>query len=161
MRFFLRNYCLRPSCYECHAKYYKKADMTIADFWGIENIAPEMTDGNGTSVVLCRTNKGQTLFEKVKMELVWKEVSYEDGVRNNPSEYSSVMRPKERDSFFWDLNKKAFAEVEKKYAADIKVSHLRKVWRMVKSEMRQILKGGAEIKRRSNANYGILLTFKK
>lgn len=161
MRFFLRNYCLRPSCYECHAKYYKKADMTIADFWGIENIAPEMTDGNGTSVVLCRTNKGQTLFENVKMELVWKEVSYEDGVRNNPSEYSSVMRPKERDSFFLDLNKKAFAEVEKKYAADIKVSHLRKVWRKVKSEMRQILRGGAEIKRRSNANYGILLTFKK
>lgn len=23
MRMFLRNYCLRPACYECHAKFYK------------------------------------------------------------------------------------------------------------------------------------------
>lgn len=59
------------------------------------------------------------------------------------------------------MNKKAFAAVEKKYAADIKVSLTRKAWRKIKSEMRQIFRGGTEIKRRSNANYGILLTFEK
>ena len=34
MQMFLRNYCLRPSCYECVAKEVKTSDLTIADFLG-------------------------------------------------------------------------------------------------------------------------------
>lgn len=158
MRMFLRNYCLRPACYECHAKHYKKSDMTIADFWGIENVAPEMNDGRGTSLVITRTEKGQELFESIKSELKWKEVSYEDGVKGNPSEYSSVARPQQRDTFFTALEKLPFEEMEKKYAADIKVSFPRKVMRKIRRTIKKILRGGTE--KRSNANYGILFTFK-
>ena len=52
---------------------------------------------------------------------------------------------------------------EKKYAEEKKVSITRKEWGKVKRGMRGIFKGGGgtEIKRRSNANYGILLTFEK
>lgn len=161
MRMFLRNYCLRPACYECHAKHYKKSDMTIADFWGIENVAPEMNDGRGTSLVITRTEKGQELFESIKNELKWKEVSYEEGVKGNPSEYSSVVRPQQRDTFFSDLEKLPFEEMEKKYAADIKVSFPRKVVRKIKRTIKKILRGGTQIKQRSNTDYGMLLTFKK
>lgn len=160
MRMFLRNYCLRPACYECHAKHYKKSDMTIADFWGIENVAPEMNDGRGTSLVITRTEKGQELFESIKNELKWKEVSYEEGVKGNPSEYSSVARPQQRDTFFTDLEKLPFEEMEKKYAADIKVSFPRKAVRKIKRTINKILRGGGTEKR-SNANYGILFIFKK
>lgn len=141
MRMFLRNYCLRPACYDCHAKHYKKSDMTIADFWGIENVAPEMNDGRGTSLVITRTEKGQELFENIKSELKWKEVSYEDGVKGNPSEYSSVARPQQRDTFFTDLEKHPFEEMEKKYAADIKVSFPRKAVRKIKRTIKKILRG--------------------
>ena len=141
MRMFLRNYCLRPACYECHAKHYKKSDMTIADFWGIENVAPEMNDGRGTSLVITRTEKGQELFESIKNELKWKEVSYEEGVKGNPSEYKSVARPQQRDTFFTDLEKLPFEEIEKKYAADIKVSLPRKVVRKIKRTIKKILGG--------------------
>ena len=115
MRMFLRDYCLRPSCYECHAKYFKKADMTIADFWGIETITPEMNDGKGTSLVICRTEKGQEFFEHIKNELTWKEVSYKEAVEGNPVEYKSVNRPTQRDTFFKDLNAKTFLQMEMKY----------------------------------------------
>ena len=138
MTFFLRNYCLRPSCYECHAKFYKKADMTIADFWGIDDVAPEMNDGKGISVVLCRTNKGQDFFENIKNQLVWKEVTYEEGVRKNLSEYSSVARPKERDTFFSDMNNKSFSALEKKYASETKLRVVRKVLRKIKSKINGI-----------------------
>lgn len=159
MRMFLRNYCLRPSCYECHAKYYKTADLTIADFWGIENVAPEMNDGKGTSLIITRTEKGQNLFDSVKDELRWLEVSYEDAVKGNSSEYSSVDRPELRDSFFKDLKEMSFEGMAKKYAADIKTSFLRKVLRKVKSKVKKIVGGGyAEV--RSNADYGVLFTFK-
>lgn len=142
MRMFLRNYCLRPACYDCHAKHYKKSDMTIADFWGIENVAPEMNDGRGTSLVITRTEKGQELFESIKSELKLKEVTYEEGVKGNPSEYTSVARPQQRDTFFSDLEKLPFEEMEKKYAADIKVSFPRKVVRKIKRSIKKILRGG-------------------
>lgn len=143
MKMFLRNYCLRPSCYECHAKFYKTADITIADFWGIENVAPEMNDGMGTSLVITRTDKGQKLFDKIKSELKCKEVSYEDGVKGNPSEYSSVARPKERDSFFADLENMTFEEMEKKYASDIKVPLMKRIVRKAKRIVKKILiRGG-------------------
>lgn len=141
MRMFLSNFCLRPSCYECHAKNYKCADMTIADFWGIENVAPELNDGMGTSLVITRTERGQELFDRIKDKLKWKEVSYKDGVRGNPSEYASATRPKERDTFFNDLSTVPFEEMEKKYAADMKGSLLRKVVRKVKSLVKGILGG--------------------
>ena len=161
MCMFLRNYCLRPACYDCHAKHYKKSDMTIADFWGIENVAPEMNDGRGTSLVITRTEKGQELFDSIKSELKWKEVSYEDGVKGNPSEYSSVARPQQRETFFEDLDQLPFEEMEKKYAADIKVSLARKVMRKIKRTIKKILRGVPQIKQRTNADYGMLLTFKK
>lgn len=142
MNMFLDNFCLRPACYECHAKHYKKADMTIADFWGIENVAPDMNDGRGTSLVITRTDKGQEFFESIKNVLKWKEVSYQDGIKSNPSEYASVTRPSQRDSFFTDLDKFSFSKMEKKYAPDIKISLLRKVIRKTKSTIKKILRGG-------------------
>lgn len=139
MRMFLRDYSLRPSCYECHAKYYKRADLTIADFWGIENVVPEMNDGKGVSLVITRTEKGQALFDCAKIELEWKEVRYEDAVRYNPSEYRSVIRPVERNVFFTDLNQLSFEEMEKKYAADKKVSFLRKALRKAKAKVTKFM----------------------
>lgn len=142
MRMFLRDYCLRPACYECHAKAYKRADLTIADFWGIEKVAPEMDDGKGTSLVITRTEKGQKLFDTIKEELKWKKVSYEEGVRENPSEYRSVERPLQRDTFFIDLGKLSFEELEKKYLLNIKPSFSMRMVRKVKRIVKRYYSGG-------------------
>ena len=132
MQMFLRNYCLRPSCYECHAKYYKKSDMTIGDFWGIQNVAPELDDNKGTSLVIIRTERGKEIFEKIKEKIVYKEVVYEDAVRYNSAEYCSVNRPKLRTSFFTDLDNMSFGEMEKKYAVPIDISNKQKYITKVK-----------------------------
>ena len=80
MQMFLRDYCLRPSCYECAAKKEKMSDLTVADFWGIKEAAPEMIDGLGTSLVLIRTKKGQEIFNYISCKMKLKEVTYEAGV---------------------------------------------------------------------------------
>lgn len=167
MRMFLRDYCLRPACYECHAKNYKKSDITIADFWGINNVAPEMNDGRGTSLVIVRTDKGNRLFEGIKNELRWKEVSYEEGVRSNSSEYKSVSRPHQRNTFYQDLNTLSFSEMDKKYIGE---ALWKKVGRRIKRIIKKILRGlkntqtpttASSSRSRSNSDYGLLLTFKK
>ena len=140
MRMFLQDYCLRPSCYECTAKKVKMSDLTIADFWGINNVAPDMDDGLGTSLVLIRTMKGNELFESANRNMKMKEVSYEDGVKGNPAEYRSCARPSERDKFFEDMRTMSFEELKEKYAAPTRYSLKTRVKRKIKAAIRKILR---------------------
>ncbi len=160
MQMFLRDYCLRPSCYECAAKKVKMSDLTIADFWGINDVAPDMNDGMGTSLVLIRTEKGKDVFEKISSRMKLKEVSYKDGVRGNPAEYKSCARPMQRNTFFDDMQNMSFEELKQKYAAPIKVSFITKVKRKAKIAIKKVLRviGGAEHKH--NEEYGLLFVFR-
>ena len=81
-------------------KKTKMSDLTIGDFWGIDAVAPKMNDGNGTSLVLVRTDKGRKAFDLISSGMIKQKVSYEEGVRCNPAEYKSCVRPPERDTFF-------------------------------------------------------------
>lgn len=129
MQMFLKNYCLRPSCYHCKARDKKFSDLTIADFWGIETVAPEMDDDKGASLVILRTEKAVGLFEKIRANLKIKKVSYEDGIKQNLCEYASVKRPLERNTFFVDMNSMPFEKLSRKY---LHVSFLKKVKRKIK-----------------------------
>lgn len=157
MKLFLENYCLRPACYECQAKFYKKSDISIADFWGIEKIEPEMDDGMGVNLVITRTRKGQKLFDLIKENLNYKEVRYEDGVRYNSAEYQSALYPTQRKDFFTDLNNMAFTKILNKY---IYGPLWKRMGRKIKNIVR-ILLPKRKIKKRKNTDYGMLFVFKK
>ena len=141
MQMFLRDYCLRPSCYDCVAKKIKMSDLTIADFWGINDVAPEMNDEMGISLVLIRTDKGKKVFDSICGTMKLKEVTYEAGVKRNPAEYKSCVRPLQRDTFFDDMHTMSFEELEKKYAAPIKFSLKSKMKNKVKSIIKGMLRG--------------------
>lgn len=132
MLMFLRDYCLRPSCYECHAKSIKKADITLADFWGVNRVIPEFNDGFGISLVLIRTQKGKKIFDSILRMIEYREISYEQGIIGNKAEYTSAVRPKERDGFFIDMKKLSFDQLTIKYATPNKVSAKVKIKKMIK-----------------------------
>ncbi|MGF6990731.1 coenzyme F420-reducing hydrogenase beta subunit [Lachnospiraceae bacterium PM6-15] len=115
MQMFLHNYSLRPSCYQCRAKKEKQSDVTIADFWGINDVAVEMNDELGVSLVLIRSKKGEKVIGDISKGLCLKEVSYEAGVKKNPSEYYSVAKPPQREAFFKDMTKISYLELSRKY----------------------------------------------
>lgn len=121
MLMFLDNYCLRPSCYDCNAKQYKMSDISLADFWGIETVKPEMNDGNGVSLVITRTIHGDKLFSELLPKMKIAKVAYEDAVKENIAEFRSVTRPVGRDTFFTDLDKLPFEKVKKKYAIPARI----------------------------------------
>lgn len=102
---FLRDFCLRPSCYDCQAKGGRsKADITIADFWGIEKVCPELDDDQGTSAVLLHTQKGLQMWEALQ-GVEYKSVSFDDVLMGNPSYIRSVTQPKNRDYFMYRFRK--------------------------------------------------------
>lgn len=103
MRAFLSNMILRPSCHSCPAKGGRsQSDITIADFWGIDQVNPEMFDDRGTSLVLVHTEKGQLAMDRNHLKLA--SASYEDVLNFNRSwKESSVCHPK-RSEFFVAFN---------------------------------------------------------
>ena len=86
MQLFVGDYINRESCANCHFKGYQRcSDLTLGDFWGIWDIAPEMDDNKGTSLVLVHSNMGKEMLENIADHLVLKEVTPEEASRQNPS----------------------------------------------------------------------------
>ena len=74
MKMFLRNICLRPSCYSCRFKAINsQADITLGDCWGIEKYMPELDDNKGCSLIITHTNKGNDLIRRVMDNLEIRE----------------------------------------------------------------------------------------
>jgi len=70
MQGFLSNIYLRPSCYDCKCKNgVNHSDLTIADFWGIQNVASDFDDDKGVGLVLVNTQKGKEYFDLLGMDV--------------------------------------------------------------------------------------------
>lgn len=116
MQSFLRDACLRESCYEC--KFKKKnriSDITLADFWGMKNIVPELNDDKGTSLVIINSKKGAKLFNDIKEKTIYKEVDFEESIKYNKSMTEAAKVPKHRREFLEFVNNKNFNKAVKKY----------------------------------------------
>ena len=118
MKGFLSNLYLRPSCYNCHSKSLNRnSDITLADFWGIDNILPDMNDDKGTSMLLVNTKKGKTLFDNISEKIKFQSVDCSDAVKYNSSALKSVDKPKSRNKVIKQINSKNFEKIIKKYTS--------------------------------------------
>lgn len=103
MRIFLNDVILRPSCHNCKAKGGRSwSDITIADFWGINQLNPQMDDDGGTSLILLYSDKGSEAFETLSLN-TW-EANYDDILRYNPSIEISKPEHLQRNLFFSRLD---------------------------------------------------------
>lgn len=103
MQAFLSDMILRPSCHDCQAKNGRShSDITIADYWGIEQAHPDLDDDKGTSLVLVNTEKGNTAID-------WTETRHETSVYEkvllyNPAIVRSATPHPKRTDFFAQLD---------------------------------------------------------
>ena len=105
MNAFLSNLSLRPSCYACPVKSGKSgSDITMADFWGIEDVLPDFDDDKGVSLVLSYSEKGIHWLNDPNCKYI--KVGYQNAQKANPSISTSVTRPINRDFFFHQLEHK-------------------------------------------------------
>ncbi len=116
MRSFLADLSLRPSCYQCHFKTLNRhADITLADFWGVQKVAPDFDDDKGTSLVLIHSEKGANIWKQLQPYIKSQEVSLEESVQYNPSAYRASKLPVNRDAFMTEIMTSEFSYVVKKY----------------------------------------------
>ena len=138
MLMFLRNYALRPSCYKCSAKSIKQADITLADFWGIQYVLKEMYDDLGVSLCIIRSEKGMDLFNTIQADLKVKEVPIHIALERCKGEHTSAKRPIEREAFYRDMHDLSFENLSKKYAAPDTVSLKARMGKIVRTIKKRI-----------------------
>lgn len=134
MQGFLSNLFLRPSCYLCPFKSGRSgADITLADYWGVEDLTPTMDDDKGTSLVLINTGVGKDFFSTISV--CTQNVDYENAVIRNKCIVKPVEKPRLRDKFW---NEYAFCKTNtvSKYCKKMQPTLLKRCLRFL---MRKIL----------------------
>lgn len=97
---YLNKLTIRPSCYNCVFKgKHRASDITLGDFWGINNIVPSMDDDKGTSLLVINTPKGEQLFHRISDKLNFSEVDYNEAIQFNPMVEKSAYQPNIRNAF--------------------------------------------------------------
>ena len=112
MRAFLSELLSRPSCSECkYTKLNRVSDLTLGDFWGIEEEYPQYAIQNtaGTSMVLVNSLKGRKLVQNIKGKLCNEILEYVDleiATRRNVPLISTIKSHPMREQFYENLRKK-------------------------------------------------------
>lgn len=138
VKVFYNRCMLRPSCYECpYATTERKTDITIGDFWHIEETIPDFYDPNGNSLFLIHTNRGEELFEKIKNDLDYRLSNTTQCWQ--PNLEAPTKKSEQREEFWNDYQKKGIDFVMKKYGT---VSMKTKI----KNKLLKIMRGGVRTK---------------
>lgn len=137
---FLKNLCLRPSCYECKFKKMQPySDITLADYWGANFINPELDDDKGLSLVFINSEKGKQLLDKEAEKLFIQEADLEKALLYNPSLIKPAEKHKNRDKFMREFRTKPFNELVLKYGKEKKPPIIVTYYRRGKAKLKRML----------------------
>lgn len=130
---FYEHSIIRPACSKCPYKsIIHPADITIADYWGIDKAAPGFNDNKGVSLVLINNEKGNFYFEKIKENINFIETCIEDSMQEPL--IAPFAAPVDRRLVWNDLLKKPFSYSVEKYT---KISLIKRI----KRKLRKVLYG--------------------
>jgi hypothetical protein len=129
---FYSDICLRPGCYECpYTTYLKPSDITMGDFWGIEDCLPEFDDGKGCSLLIARSRKAQNVLSQIDY-LTVEEVPLDTVIKKQLNAFKPTVRHEKREEFWRDYLAHNFSYLARKYFCY-------KVSRRVRSYMNRML----------------------
>lgn len=142
MKSFLKNLSLRESCYNCHSKSLEReSDITLADFWGVEKILPEMDDNLGVSLVILNSPKGSDLFVQLKNDIKFVQVDLDKAISFNKAAIQSCPRPNNRNTFIKNTNSQDFKTAVRKGIDEKLIFKLKKLLkRLIKGAIKYVQK---------------------
>lgn len=128
---FYMGWTLRESCYKCpYTRLDRHSDITIGDFWGIQNVIPNIYDKLGVSLVITHSEEGEKIFDKIKNKIIFYESNRVDCLQ--PRLVSPQIRPSNRDLFWLDMNSKGIDYCIKKYFEHHEITIKEKIKRLIK-----------------------------
>lgn len=118
MRGFIADLYLRPSCYSCPAKCLSsRSDITLGDFWGVDNLCPQFDDDKGISLLIVNSISG-VHFLKTMANINLCPTEFSRVVKYNPSISASAILPPARNGFWEHIIKQKFSQAVAPYILD-------------------------------------------
>ena len=136
---YLKGWIHRESCYNCpFAAIPRQADCTIADFWGVlsNKVSFLGETSNGVSMIMINTEKGETMFRKIKDRFYYEEKTLEDAKIDNHNLYSNDIRPEIRDRIYEELQNTKPEVFMKKYNLELPLPI--SVWERIRRRIKRI-----------------------
>lgn len=103
---FLDGATYRENCYTCpYAKSKRTGDITLGDYWGIEEVHPELkkskvfNEKNGISCLLVNTEKGARLLNFINKKIITYPSNIENVKVHNKQLYIPYNKPNVRKEF--------------------------------------------------------------
>lgn len=114
---FYNHDALRPACFNCKYTNMKRpSDITLADFWGIDEAVVNFNDDKGVSLIFINNEKARKIFKEVKGRLDYKVCTGKTFIHPNLKQPTQC--PSSREQFWQDYHNNGFANIAKKYAGD-------------------------------------------
>ena len=104
IRAYMNSYLDRPSCSKCaFVKEYRAGDLTVGDFYGVQEMLPQFSDGKGVSIVMINTEKGKKMWEQIQKNFDIEPITLEQGFHKNHKKASPYRN--ERAELFNQIDK--------------------------------------------------------
>ena len=104
------------SCYSCkYATTNRVGDITIGDFWNINDEFSNIDTKNGFSEIKINSNKGMDFFNSIKNNFFIVDATLKIIVNGNGNLVKPCEKPDIRDEIYNEINKYGYKFVVKKY----------------------------------------------
>lgn len=115
MRLFLNNVSIRPSCGDCAFNNKRSlADITIADYWGVNKQFPDFDDDKGVTLVLVNSSAGADILAKIHDQADFITTDFAKGAEYNQAVSRSLPLHPQRCFFFSNLERYTLQELVEK-----------------------------------------------
>ena len=112
---FMHAMTYRYSCYDCRfARIPRQGDITLADFWGVNEFFPNIDSTNGVSLVLVNNEKGFDIIEKIKVECDMRVSTISEGAKHNGNILHVSEMHSCRTHIYHDIKEQGYKAIAKK-----------------------------------------------
>ena len=140
LQLFTGRYLSRACCTNCNFKgIMRDSDITLGDFWGIWDIAPEMDDNGGTSVILVHTPTGDSFLQQLGKGIICKKMPLDSAYMQNPAIIHSFPLADDHDTIVSLALRGSFDKIQRILDRKQKRASAPKIFQSAKRILRRLL----------------------
>lgn len=112
---FIKGDTYRESCYDCkYACKERTGDITLGDFWGIEDEHPLFNNDLGVSLIIVNSIKGKELIDLILNDIEYVESTFEKASKKNHNLIAPTNRKEIRNTIYDNIGIYDFEQICKK-----------------------------------------------
>lgn len=111
---FISGIAYRECCYTCnYASTTRVGDITLGDYWGVNNFHKDFDNSKGVSLVIVNTSKGEKVLNECDVQLLSSKI--ENAIPGNGILTGPSKRHPARSVFYQESERTGYIETVKKY----------------------------------------------